>query len=110
MKFNIALRCDSQQSVMSAVRHGAGVGILYHQAIQREIERGEFKVVTLPGIHLTRQRYIVYRKEKPLSPIARQFLDLLRAEVKGNGATTNITRSKSVRMAQLPRPSVSLVR
>jgi LysR family transcriptional regulator, transcriptional activator of the cysJI operon len=109
-KFHIALRCDSHQSVMSAVRHGAGVGILYRQAIQREIDRGEFRIVKLPGIHLTRQSYIVYPKEKPLSPIARQFLDLLRAEVKGNGATTNITRSTSVRIAQLPRPSVSLVR
>jgi hypothetical protein len=35
---------------------------------------GEVKVLKLPGIDLTRQSYIVYLKEKPLSATTRQFL------------------------------------
>jgi hypothetical protein len=52
---------------------------LYHEAVQREIEQGEFKAVTIAGLDLERQSYIVYLKEKPLSILALQFLALLRA-------------------------------
>jgi DNA-binding transcriptional LysR family regulator len=80
-KFTIAMRCESPQSVMNAVRHGVGVGLLFYETIKGEIDRGEFSIVKLPGIELIRENYVVYSKEKPLSSVARQFLSLLRASV-----------------------------
>ena len=82
LNLNIALRCESAESVKEAVRSGAGVGILYYDVVKREIDRGEFKVVKLAGIDLTGRSYIVYLKEKPLSSIAREFLALLRGAVR----------------------------
>jgi hypothetical protein len=51
-KFTIAMRCESPQSVMTAVRHGVGVGLLFYETIKSEIDRGEFSIVKLPGIEL----------------------------------------------------------
>ncbi len=81
VKFKTLMHCDSADSVKEVVRHGAGVGILYRDRVKREIDRGEFKVVRIPGLDVARQSYIVYSKERPLSSHAREFLALLRASV-----------------------------
>jgi DNA-binding transcriptional LysR family regulator len=78
-KPTVAMRFGSSQAVKEAVRAGGGVGILYHDAVKREIDQGEFKAVKIAGLDLERQSYIVYLKEKPLSAVAREFLSLLRA-------------------------------
>jgi DNA-binding transcriptional LysR family regulator len=83
-KLKIALRCEAPQSVMNAVRHGVGLGLLFHGTIKGEIDRGEFSIVKVPGLELIRENYIVYSKGKPLSPVAQQFLTLLRASVTNN--------------------------
>jgi DNA-binding transcriptional LysR family regulator len=83
-KFNIAMRCESPQSVMNAVRHGVGLGLLFHGTIKGEIDRGEFSIVKVPGLELIRENYIVYSKGKPLSLVAQQFLTFLRASVMNN--------------------------
>jgi DNA-binding transcriptional LysR family regulator len=82
IKLLIAMRCGSTEGVKEAVAHGAGVGILYHDAVKRDIERGEFKAVTIPGLSFRRQSYIVYSKDKPLSSVAQEFLALLRESKK----------------------------
>jgi DNA-binding transcriptional LysR family regulator len=64
-KPTIAMRFGSSMSVKEAVRQGAGIGILYHDAVKREIEQGEFKTVTIPGLDLDRKSYIVYLNENP---------------------------------------------
>lgn len=83
-KFTIAMRCESPQSVMNAVRHGVGVGLLFYGTIKGEIDRGEFSIVKLPGLELIRENYVVYPKERPLSPVGQQFLIFLRASVRNN--------------------------
>ncbi len=75
----IAMRCESPESVKEAVRSGAGVGILPHDIVKRELERGEIKPVQLAGIDLTGQSYIVYSNKRPLAKTAQEFLSLLRA-------------------------------
>ncbi len=73
------MRCDSPEAIKTAVRNGAGVGILYYDAIREEIRRNEFVVVKLAGIDLKSTTYILYHETKPLSASAEQFLALLRA-------------------------------
>jgi len=79
IKLKIGMRCESAAAVKEAVRHGAGVGLLYSDVIKREIERGEFKVLNLAGFDVISDRYIVYSKERPLSALAQEFLVCLRA-------------------------------
>jgi DNA-binding transcriptional LysR family regulator len=75
----IAMRCESPEALKTAVRNGAGVGILFHDSIREEVGRNDFVVVKLAGIELKSRSYIVYSKKKPLSKPALEFLALLRA-------------------------------
>jgi hypothetical protein len=72
------MRCGSATAVREAVAQGAGIGILYRDAVEPEIKRGEFKAVEIPGLDLRRSSYIVYSKQKGLSVLAQEFLVLLR--------------------------------
>jgi DNA-binding transcriptional LysR family regulator len=78
-KLAIVMRCGSSGAVKEAVRAGAGVGILYHDAVKRDIDQGEFEPVKIAGLNLLRQSYIVYLKNKRPSAVAREFLSLLRS-------------------------------
>jgi len=98
-KFKTLMHCASSDSVKEIVRHGTGVGILYHDTVKREIDQGEFKVVRISGLDVARQSYIVYSKERPLSAHAREFLALLRASV-----PTDL-RSKAI-ASQVPNRTV----
>jgi DNA-binding transcriptional LysR family regulator len=75
----IGMRCESPEALKTAVRNGAGVGILFYDSIREEAGRNEFVVVKLAGIELKSRSYIVYSKKKPLSKAAQKFLTLLRA-------------------------------
>jgi LysR family transcriptional regulator, low CO2-responsive transcriptional regulator len=77
----ITMRCATPEAVKETVRHGASIGILYGDAVKREIDQGEFKAIRIKGFDVTRQTYVVYLKERPLSSLAREFLSLLRASV-----------------------------
>jgi DNA-binding transcriptional LysR family regulator len=72
------LHCESAEAIKTMVRSGAGVGILYRDVIKEEVRRKEFAVLNLPGIDFDAWSYIVYRKEKFLTPQVEQFLGLLR--------------------------------
>jgi DNA-binding transcriptional LysR family regulator len=82
LKPNIYMRCESTDSVKSAVREDQLVGILYKDLVEPAVKLGVFKLLKLTGVSLTGQSYIVYSNEKPLSPSAREFLDLLHATQK----------------------------
>jgi len=50
----------------------------------QELRNKLFKVLEIPGLALTVQSYIVYYKDRPLSPPAKDFLALLRKRVHGS--------------------------
>jgi DNA-binding transcriptional LysR family regulator len=77
-KLNIAMRCESPEAVQSAVTQNLGIGLLYYDAIKAAIERGSFKIIQIRGLEIEGRTYIVYHKERPLSPNAEEFLKLLR--------------------------------
>jgi DNA-binding transcriptional LysR family regulator len=94
-KIIVAMRCGSSRAVKEAVRHVAGVGILYHDAVKREIDQGEFNAVTIPGLDLERQSYIVFLKKKTHSVLTREFLSLLRASAPQDSPTKTIAPQSS---------------
>jgi len=78
-QFRIVAQCDSPAMVKGLVRCGMGVGFLYYDSIKRGIESGSFKIIEFPGMKLVGENRIVYPKDKPLSPLVKEFLSLLRA-------------------------------
>ena len=58
---------------------------------KREIDQGEFIAVQFAGLNVTRETYIAYSKERPLSSIAREFLSLLRASATKDSPIKTVT-------------------
>jgi DNA-binding transcriptional LysR family regulator len=78
-KVNIAFRCELSSAVKAAVRMGMGVGILYRNAIASRVAKGDLKVIHVPELkELGFRSFIAYDKRKPLSPMAQEFLQILR--------------------------------
>ncbi|HWP22567.1 MAG TPA: LysR family transcriptional regulator [Candidatus Binatia bacterium] len=81
-QFRIVARCESPEVVKEFVRYGTGVGFLFYNSIKRGIESGYFKTIQFPGLSVVGENRIVYPKDKPLSPMAREFLEFLRAALR----------------------------
>lgn len=78
----IAIQCGSPASVKIVVKNKIGLGILFQDMLIQEIRNKLFKVLEIPGLALTVQSYIVYYKDRPLSPSAQDFLALLRQRMR----------------------------
>ena len=76
---NIVLRCDDPQAVKAAVRQRMGVGIALEDTVKAGVESGEFKMLKVPGLELAGESFIIYSRKRPLSPLAQEFLELLRS-------------------------------
>jgi DNA-binding transcriptional LysR family regulator len=83
-QLNILMECDSGEAIKIAAIKGMGVGILYQDHLQGEIQRGDLKVLRIPELKkIDVQSFIVYHQERPLSPNAQDFLDLVRQSRQG---------------------------
>ena len=74
---NVTLRCDTPAVVKEAVRKKLGVGILYQDVVADNITRREFKTIKMPGDAFAGKSFIIYHKNRPLPPLAQEFLNLL---------------------------------
>ena len=79
-KVRIGIRCGTPEAVKAIVQKGTGIGILSADTVIPEIRRKIFKPLKFSGVKLVVQTYIVYCKDRPLSPLAREFLAMLRGE------------------------------
>jgi DNA-binding transcriptional LysR family regulator len=79
IKLKVVMRCESPDLVRKFVRQGMGVGILYSNAIKHAIKAGRLKDLEIPGLESAGKNYIVHRKDKPISRLAREFLNFLRS-------------------------------
>lgn len=77
--FKIAMYCDGPTAIKAAVRQNMGIGMVYEHSLRPEVASGEFKILKVKGLKLEGQSYIIYSKKRPLSQMAQEFLDLLRA-------------------------------
>ena len=78
VELKIGMQCDGPNMVKAAVRQNMGVGLVYEDALEAEVASGEFKILKVCGLELEAESFIVYRKKRPLSPLAQEFLELLR--------------------------------
>jgi len=86
LRFKIGMRCEGPSEVKAAVRHGMGIGLAFEDTVKAEVKTGEFKILNVRGLKMAGQSYIVYRKDRPLSPLAQEFLALLRRARPNNQA------------------------
>ena len=74
-QLNILMECESAEAVKIATMQGMGMGIAYRDHIDSEIRKGELKILKIPGLKpANAQSFVVYQRDKPLSPNARTFL------------------------------------
>lgn len=76
---NILMRCDTANAVKYAVMSGLGLGLIYRDHVQNEIKTNRLKVIKVHGLKETSvQSFIVYKPAPSHTPIAGEFLELLR--------------------------------
>jgi DNA-binding transcriptional LysR family regulator len=76
---NISVRCEASAAVKAAVGLGMGVGVLYRNAVASRVANGTFKLIDVPELkEMGVQSFIIFDKRKPISPIAAEFLGMLR--------------------------------
>ena len=75
---NVVMECDSAEAKRAAVKNHLGIGICYKPTIEDDLKKGDLVELALPGVDLCAKSYILYRKNKPLSPAAQDFIRLLR--------------------------------
>jgi DNA-binding transcriptional LysR family regulator len=78
LEFKVAMYCDGPTEIKAAVCQKMGVGIVFENALKAEVASGEFKILKVCGLELEGESFIVYSKKRPLSPLAHEFLELLR--------------------------------
>jgi DNA-binding transcriptional LysR family regulator len=78
-KPNVSMRCQSPMAVQSIVEAGAGVGLLARANVAPALKEGKIKILRVPELGIRLSRFIIYRKDRPLSSEAQDFLTLLRA-------------------------------
>jgi len=78
-KMNIAVQCEASETVKAAVMMGMGVGILYRNGIARELMTGTVRLVNVPELkEMGIKSSIIYDRRKLLTPMAQDFLKILR--------------------------------
>ena len=89
-RLNILMECESGQAIKIAVMRGMGIGILYRDQVESELEAGSLKTLRIAGLKgIKGKSFIVYRKGRPLSRNALECLALLggpRQKLGWNGA------------------------
>ena len=78
-KMNIAMRCEVSGAVKAAVRMGMGVGILYRNAVASRVNKGSLRLIDVPELkQMGINSFLIYDKRKPLTPMAREFRQIVR--------------------------------
>ena len=62
-------------AIKSAVKQGAGLGVLSDLTLARELSRKELALVTIPGLEIHRQFYLISHKSRQKSALAQGFID-----------------------------------
>jgi DNA-binding transcriptional LysR family regulator len=80
LEIKIGLRCEDPMAVKAVVRQRMGVGVAFEDTVKAEVKTGEFEILKIPGLKLSGESFVIYSKTRSLSPLAQEFLELLRCE------------------------------
>jgi DNA-binding transcriptional LysR family regulator len=75
----IAVSCKNSGAVQAAVQKGMGIGILQGDSVKNAIKNRSLTKLDVPELKkIQLQSFIAFDQQKPLTPIANAFLELLR--------------------------------
>jgi DNA-binding transcriptional LysR family regulator len=73
-----AMELDNMEAAKQMVEQGLGIALLPKVAVEREVRRGELRLVRVDGMAMPRREIsLIYRKGRPLSRAAEAFVGLL---------------------------------
>jgi DNA-binding transcriptional LysR family regulator len=73
----LALELGSNEAIKEATLRGLGVAILSSRAVQKETDAGQLHALSIAGLDLARQMFVVWDRRRALPIPARLFLDLV---------------------------------
>jgi DNA-binding transcriptional LysR family regulator len=82
----ISARMDTTESVRQGIKAGIGVSILSRMAIEEDLRQGSLVAIEIADIKFPRVLFLVFPKNRQLSPLCSAFLDHVRTRVKSSGA------------------------
>jgi LysR family transcriptional regulator, transcriptional activator of the cysJI operon len=97
LNINVGLRCEEPAMVKAAVRQGMGVGVAFEETVKAPVRRREFEILNIPGLKLAGQSFVIYARKTPLSPLAQEFLELLRGTRVAKDKITATRGSRALR-------------
>jgi DNA-binding transcriptional LysR family regulator len=78
-----AMEMSSNEAIKQAVQAGLGLGIVSVHTLEMELETGRLVVLDVEDFPIMRHWYLVHRKGKRLSPVARAFRRFVEEEAGG---------------------------
>lgn len=77
VEVRVAMEFDNIETMKQAVQVGAGVSILPEATVMGEVKSGSLAAVRIDGAELVRPVGLIYRKDRPLSPVVSKFVAIL---------------------------------
>lgn len=82
-RFKVSAKMDTTESVRQGIKAGIGVSILSRRAVEEDLRQGALATVEIAGVRFSRALYLVFHKNRQLSPLCSAFLDHVRDRVYG---------------------------
>ncbi len=82
IKPRVRMELSTNEAIKQAILAGLGVSILSRYTLGLDTEQRELTVLDIEGLPVERQWQFVYPVGKQISPLARAFMDFVRAEAK----------------------------
>lgn len=79
-KLNVAAEIGSTEALRQAVKAGLGLAIISKHAVEDDLRSGLLSAASIKGVDLNRKFYLVWRKNKTLSPIALSFSKFIKEQ------------------------------
>jgi DNA-binding transcriptional LysR family regulator len=97
VKVNIVMEFDNIETIKQAISIAAGVSILPRHTVEKEVSIRMLAAARVAIPDLVRPVAIIYRRQKPLTPTAIRFIDLLKAAARPQTAAPSSTEVSTSR-------------
>lgn len=78
LKARKKIELTSNEAVKQAILAGLGISIMPMIGIREEIKNKKLKIIPAAGLPIVTKWRLIWLKEKPLSPVASEYLDFIR--------------------------------
>jgi DNA-binding transcriptional LysR family regulator len=85
---NVVLELGSSEAIKEAVLEKLGIAVLSRRVVQKEVRAGQLKALTVDGLTLDRDIFIIWDRRRALPTSAQLFLDLVKPLSEPSSRTT----------------------